>query len=616
MASGKGSGAKMAVWGIVGLLILGLGGFGATNFGGSVTSVASVGDEDVDVNDYARAVQNELSTFEAQTGQRFTIQQAQEFGLTNSILDTLITRAALDGETDRVGISIGDDEVRRTVLGISSFQGLDGSFSPDIYDMALDRMGVSAAQFEADLRTDAARSLLQASLATGVTMPDTYAKVIVDWLGERRTIETATLTAADLEEPIGTPDDAQITAYYEANPAAYTAPEARDITYAWLSPAMLADSIEVDETLLRALYDENIEQYRRPERRLVERLVFGTQEDAEAAAERISSGETRFADEVSARGLELADTDMGDVTARDLGAAADVVFAGNDMGVVGPVATDLGPALFRINGILDASETTFEEARDDLSVELATDAARRDIDARLEEFDNLLAEGYTLEDLAGETEMELGQINWTNASEDDIAAYEAFAQAARAATESDYPEIIQLSDGGVFALRLNGVVPATLRPLDEVRDQVTADWQAAETLRRLAARAETLETEIASGTAVTALGLPTETFEEITRRDYIATMPDGFIDTVFAPGLDEGATTVITGADSVVLARVARVAAPEADEEIDQISASYAEQAGQGAAQDVIEAFAERLRSQQGISINQAAINAVHSQLP
>ena len=39
----KGKGAGMLVWGLMSLLILGLGGFGVTNFGGSVRAIGAVG---------------------------------------------------------------------------------------------------------------------------------------------------------------------------------------------------------------------------------------------------------------------------------------------------------------------------------------------------------------------------------------------------------------------------------------------------------------------------------------------------------------------------------------------------------------------------------------------
>ena len=47
--------------------------------------------------------------------------------------------------------------------------------------------------------------------------------------------------------------------------------------------------------------------------------------------------------------------------------------------------------------------------------------------------------------------------------------------AAQSVTADDYPEIEQLDDGGIFAIRLDEVIPPALRPLDEVREAVAAD---------------------------------------------------------------------------------------------------------------------------------------------
>ena len=46
----KGQTSRVLVWILLGLLIVGLAGFGATNFGGSVRSVGKVGDTDIDLN--------------------------------------------------------------------------------------------------------------------------------------------------------------------------------------------------------------------------------------------------------------------------------------------------------------------------------------------------------------------------------------------------------------------------------------------------------------------------------------------------------------------------------------------------------------------------------------
>ncbi|MBU2936212.1 MULTISPECIES: peptidyl-prolyl cis-trans isomerase [Pacificibacter] len=616
MASKNGSGKKMVVWGILGLLIVGLGGFGTANFGGSISNVGSVGDRDIDVNTYANALTNEISRLEQQIGQQMSIEQAEQIGIPARVLNQLFNQAALDGETARLGLSVGDAAVRSQLLSIPAFQGLDGTFDSDTYRASLNGIGENPSSFEEGLREDLARALLQGALTTGVTMPEIYGDVVVEWIGERRTISVATMGGEALSTGVPVPTEADIKAQYDANPDAYTAPETRNITYVWLTPAMISNEVDLDEASLRQIYDDNIAQFVQAERRLVERLVFGSAEDAAAATARLQAGETTYEDEIIARGLDIIDADMGDVAQSDLGSAGDAVFALEVSGVSDVIMTDIGPAIFRVNGILEASEISFEEARADLSVEMASDAARRDISDMIEDLDDLLASGATLEEVAAETRMEQGQLGWTATSEDGIASYSAFVAAVRAAEVGDFPEIVELSDGGIFAMRLDSVTPATLTPLEDVRDQVVADWEVAETARQMLVRAQDLESQVASGTPLADLGLPVETFETITRQDFISTMPEGFIDVVFEPGLAAGATTLIEGDGRVVIALIDAVLPPEDTADNTAIADSYIASAAQGAAQDVVTAFSSALRTREGISINQTAVDAIHVQLP
>ena len=152
----------------------------------------------------------------------------------------------------------------------------------------------------------------------------------------------------------------------------------------------------VDEAELKKTYQDKINDYVVPEKRLVERLAFATDADAAAAKARLDAGET-FEALVAERQLTLEDVDMGDVSKSDLGAAGDAVFALTEPGVVGPLPSDIGPALFRMNAILAAQETPFESVRDDLAVEVQLAAARAAITAKVEAVDDLLAGGATLE---------------------------------------------------------------------------------------------------------------------------------------------------------------------------------------------------------------------------
>ena len=105
-------------------------------------------------------------------------------------------------------------------------------------------------------------------------MDDVATETVLAFLMETRDFTIARLSEENLTTPVADPTDDELNAYYTDNIANYTQPESKDITYAVLSPDMLINQIQVDQVALQAEYDNRIDQYQQPERRLVERLVF------------------------------------------------------------------------------------------------------------------------------------------------------------------------------------------------------------------------------------------------------------------------------------------------------------------------------------------------------
>jgi peptidyl-prolyl cis-trans isomerase D len=91
MAKSSGIG-KTAMWILMGLLILGLGGFGAVNLSGNIRSLGTVGSKAIPVDTYARQLQNEIRAIEQQTGQPLPFARAQEIGLDRAVLQHLAAR--------------------------------------------------------------------------------------------------------------------------------------------------------------------------------------------------------------------------------------------------------------------------------------------------------------------------------------------------------------------------------------------------------------------------------------------------------------------------------------------------------------------------------------------
>ncbi len=611
MAAGMKNLSKTFVWILMGLLMLGLAGFGATSLTGTVRTVAQVGNEDISVNEYVRELQREIRAVENQTGQPLQMSQALEFGLDQLALSRLTALAAFDNEVGLLGISIGDENLQKEILAIPAFQGVNGTFDREAYQFQLEQVGMTDTEFETDLRKESARTIVQGAIMGGVEMPQTLTDVLTDFIGARRSFTVATLAPDALTTPVAAPTDAEVQAYYDENSDQFTLPRTKQLTYAILSPDMLLDSVEVDEDSVRRLYDQRSAEFLQPERRLVERLPFPSEQEAKDAMAQLEVGGTSFEQLVRDYELELSDIDLGDVTREDLEGAADAVFAAELDTVVGPLPTVFGPALFRINGSLAENNTSFEDAAPILREELAADRARRQIEAQSEDINDLLAGGATLEELVAETEMELGQIDWTRQSEDGVAAYEGFRSAAEAVQDGDFPEVAFLEDGSIFALRLNDVLPRRPEPLDTARERVAAAWTLAETGKALEEQANLVLEQLKEDGDFTATGLPFRVENALTRTAFLDDVPADFMTQVFE--MEPGEMRVVPAAGTALIVRLDELLPPDETDELRQAQEALAAQLNQALAQNIFDAYVRDAQVRARPVVDQRALNAVQA---
>ena len=614
MAKGANNLSKTAVWILMGLLILGLGGFGATSLTGTLRTIGQVGDKHIDIDTYARTLSQEIQAASARTGAQLTFAQAQALGVDREVLARMVRARALDHEAEQMGLSVGDARLRDEILSIASFQGVDGRFDRDAYAFALEQAGTSEAAFETQLREEVARSLLQGAIMAGMTMPDIYAETLVAFLGETRDFTWVRLGAEDLAEPLPSPSDAELQSYYEANLADYQRPETKRITYTVLLPDGLIDQIDLNADDLRAQYDLRTDQFNQPERRLVERLVYLDEDEANRAAAQLEVGGTTFEALVAERGLSLSDIDLGDVSRAELDAAGDAVFGAQVGDVVGPLASSLGPALFRVNAVLAAQNTPFEEAEPLLRQDLAADAARRQIEVLAEEYDDMLAGGATLEELAVETDMELGTIDWFTSLTDDIAAYDGFRDAAAALTVDDFPQIIQLGDGGIVAMRLQEVQAPRPAPLDDVQQDVRRNFEAEQTQARLTEQARALLPALQGGESFASQSLDATVEENLNRQAFVQATPPALMTDVF--DMATGDVRIIPGFGTVFVVRLDKINPLGNTAEAQQQTASLSDEIGRLLAAEVFNVFGQDVVLRAGPQINQQALDAVHVNFP
>ena len=605
------------VWGVMGFLILGLGGFGLTGAfqtsGGSM--VASVGDEEISANAYLSGLQQDLRRTSQQFGQNITIDQARIFGIDQSSLRRQLTLAALVNEAKRLNLSVGDEAVRDVLLSNPAFQAAAGVFSEATYDLVLNQQQITRAQYEELLRSDQAQNLMSGAISGAIGPQDTAARVLLDFVGETRDVIWAEVGASVLSGETETPDDAAIQAFYDANPGAFTTPETRKITYAMVSPEMLAADIEISDEAIQEVYDAQKDFFNTPERRIVDRIVFGNTDDAAAAMARLDAGEASFEDIATERNLTANEYGIGIVRANQLStAAAELLFASSETGLYGPVAATLGPAIFRVNAALDGSTVSLEDARSDIRDALAADQAGTLMLTKIGDIDDLIAGGASLEELADETDMVLFTIDYSTDSTDDITADPAFVVEALTAVVDEERDLIELENSGILALRVNEVIPAALRGLSEARAQAIEGATAAATLQQVQDYTDELVAQIGAGADLSAtlgaLGVTPNIGVRVTR-----TSPPAGLSPLLAQALfsqNEGEAKAYPTSAGAIIIEVSRVQVFDPLSDSGKAFLAQAQtQVQEDIAADIYILFANAVLGRAVVTVNQGMIDQI-----
>ena len=480
--------ASFAVWG-VGDMFLG---------GGASQVAATVGESEITVTEVANAFQSNVEQLQNRLGTAVDREQAVRLGVMDQALEQLVTQRLLDLAAADLGLTVANETLRQAVLSNPAFQ-TGGQFDRNRFENVLRASGLSEEQFLALLRRDALRAALLESLAAPVAVPETLVDQLYRHRNERRGGQLLVVAPADVRE-VPRPTEEELAAYHEAHAAEFTAPEYRRLTFVTLEPEDIVEEVQVGEEELREEYELRLDEFTTPERRTVKQLLSSDEEAIRAAADWAGQAGADFAT-VAESNPKVSFTDLGEVERGELPAGLEEVAFGLAAGEISkPVRSAFGWHLFRVEEVLPERVVPFEEAREELRRQLAEQRAIDELPALGNALDDELAAGLPLEEAAANVGLEVQTAEAVDARgltpEDEPAAglpaWPEFLQTAFS-TEPGEPTLLhETADGAYFVLRVDEVTPPRQRPLDEVRDEVAAAWEA-ERRRELAReRAEEL----------------------------------------------------------------------------------------------------------------------------
>ncbi|TPM51305.1 peptidylprolyl isomerase [Mesorhizobium sp. B2-2-4] len=601
---------SFAVWGVSGRLMGGLAGH---------DSVITAGGTKVSINEYRLAYDRQLAVMSQQFGQRLTHEQAKALGVDNQVLAQLVSGAVLDEQARKLGLGLSKDRLAELTREDPAFKGPGGQFDRRAFEYRLREVGMRPEDYLKNRAQVAVRQQIVEAVSDGLKAPDTFFKAVALYRGEDRTVDYLTLPKA-LVEPIEAPSDSALQAYFEANKKTYAAPEYRKFSYVRLEPQDIMDTSSVTDAQVSDDYNKNKARYTTPEMRTIEQLVFKTPDEAKAALDSLKSGAT-FDKLVTAEGKTPADTLLGTLAKDKIAdkAVADAAFALNVNEVSPVVQGAFGPVLLRVTEIKPEVVKPLAEVSDQIRKDLALGEANRILLDVHDNYEDSRAAGSSLADAAAKLKLKVVTVDAIDRSGlrpdgsivKDLPESPALIKAAFDAEPNTENEALTTADNGFIFYEVASITPARDRTLDEVRQKVVADWTAAETAKRLTAKAQELEKRLKAGATLDVIAGELK-LEKQTKRGLKREADDADFGKEGAAvmfGVGEGGTGLIPSptSDAQILFKVAEVFEP-AGADASSVPEDARRSFTSGMSDDLLDQLVAQLQTQYGVRVDQAAV--------
>ncbi len=578
-----------------------------------VRAVAEVGEQPIDQRDYARALRREINRIGRRFGAQLEMDQARALGIPDQVLSQMIGRALFDQKAAGLDMIVTDAQVRRLVHREPAFQNSLGEFDRNRFDQQLRNLGMGEGEYIETLRRDITRQQIAGAVSEAVAAPRQLAEALYRYREERR-VARVLIVPNDSITDLPAPDAAALDAFHREFSDRFMAPERRAVTLIQLRVEDLAAEITVSETRLREEFEARFEDLVTPERRIIEQIVLDDEETAREAETRLMGGA-----DFAAVARELTGEDPVDLGALEKEALptelADAAFSIEAEAASAPLESPLGWHILRILKVEPSKEPTFADVREQLAHDIAMDLAVESRDSIANQLDDEIAAGATLEEAGRSLGLALRRIDAidrqgktvTGEPVEDLPP-DRFLEVAfetEAGTES---LLTESGSDDYFILRVDGVTPAQLRPLDEVREQVIELWRAAQRANLAREKAEALAERAKVGSELETLaaeaGLVVSTTAPITRFETaLARTPSPALASKLFR-IRPGEVTTATASEGHIVAKLIEIQPADPAGNADDVAA--VEEGLTGALQgDLLEQFITTLRAEYGVTVNE-----------
>jgi len=427
-------------------------------------------------------------------------------------LERLIRDRLVEVHVAEEGYRISDEQIAKLLQSAPQFQE-NGVFNRELYYAWLDQTVQDPRMFEASQRLQYRNSQLQRGIgATAFVTPTEYRRYL-NLFAEQRQASVAVFDIAALADTIVVKDE-DVQAYYDARPDDFRSPESVDFEYIEINRETLAAEIEVADDVLQQYYEDNSHRFLQDEQRRARHILL-TLDDGEEAAEqeavaltaRIEAGEPfeDLARQYSKDGGTASQGgDLGTVMQSQMpGALGDAIFSMGKGDILGPVRTDFGFHVLRLDDVITGGALPLSEVRRELMQELQADGVDGRARALERQLSDALFDATELQAVAAEAGLEVKNVTgFSRTGGDPFGANQAVIDTVFDSVQlgdNEISDIVEVDANRSIMLRVVQHHEAARQNVDDVRDEIVFGLQSERAINIVEDRSRRLREALEEG---------------------------------------------------------------------------------------------------------------------
>lgn len=259
--------------------------------GGANDYAAKVNGEKISQAKLEQAFQSERARMQQQLGEQFSTLASNESymsKLRQQTLEQLINNVLLNQYTQKLGLTVSDEQVKESIRQIPYFQ-TDNKFDNTKYLNLINSMGYKPDQFAQLQRQQLIlQQLLQAVGSSEFILPMEMKKT-AELVLQQRDVRLATIDVNALQAHQKV-TNTELKNYYHQNKKDFIAPAEIKISYILMDMAEIQKKITVSEKEIESYYQQHKNNYIQPERKHFSVIQLKTEKEAQAILAELKTG--------------------------------------------------------------------------------------------------------------------------------------------------------------------------------------------------------------------------------------------------------------------------------------------------------------------------------------